>query len=272
MTGTEIEPGLYDIDAELYHSDPVPGGSLSSTGAKTLADCPARFKYQLDHPQPHKPAYEFGTAAHTIVLGDGPELVVVEGDRWDTKETKKRVADLRAAGKVPMKQADYTRVCDMAEVLAADPKAADILVPGSGTAEQSAFWFDGTIWRRGRFDWLRDTDVADYKTTQSIEPEALQKTVHNLGYHIQESFYLDVAVGLGLVPSDAPFRFIFQEKQPPYLVEVAELDFMAKSVGRHLTEMAIARYVYGRETGQWPAYNEHPTVISLPPYIERQYA
>jgi len=29
-------PGLYDLPEHIYHADPVPGGSLSSTGARRL--------------------------------------------------------------------------------------------------------------------------------------------------------------------------------------------------------------------------------------------
>ncbi|MFJ3878011.1 PD-(D/E)XK nuclease-like domain-containing protein [Streptomyces sp. NPDC090077] len=272
MTEAEIEPGLYDIPAELYHSDPVPGGSLSASGAKILADCPARFKWQLDNPQPHKPAFEFGTAAHTVVLGDGPELVVVDAELWNTNEIKTRVAAIRQAGGVPLKHAAYQQICDMAEALAADPEAAEILTPGSGAAEQSIFWTDGQIWWRSRFDWLRPDLIADYKTTQSVHPDRLSKTVHELGYHIQEHVYRRGAAELGLLPEGASFKFIFQEKQPPYLVQVAELDPVARYAGLRHTQEAAGRYLYGRETGHWPAYSEHSTVISLPPYIERQYS
>lgn len=268
----EIEPGLYDIPADLYHSDPVPGGSLSASGAKLLADCPARYAYLLDHPQPFKPAFEFGTAAHTVILGDGPELVVVDADLWNTKEIKAKVAAIREAGGVPLKRAAYQQICDMAEALAADPEASEILTPGSGAAEQSIFWTDGQIWWRSRFDWLRSDLVADYKTTTSVHPEKLSKTVYELKYHIQEHVYRRGAYELGLLPEGAPFKFIFQEKQPPYLVQVAELDPVARYAGQRDTHLAAGRYLYGRETGHWPAYSETSTVIGLPPYIERQYA
>lgn len=268
----EIEPGLYDIPAELYHSDPVPGGSLSASGAKILADCPARYAYFLDHPQPFKPAFEFGTAAHTVVLGDGPELVVVDAELWNTNKIKAKVAAIREAGGIPLKQADYQRICDMAEALARNPEAADILTPGSGVAEQSIFWADGPIWWRSRFDWLRPDLIGDYKTTRSVRPDKLERTVHEYGYHIQEHVYRRGAYELGLLPEKADFKFLFQETQPPYLVQVAELDPVARYAGQQDTHKAASRYLYGRETGHWPGYSEHPTVIGLPPYIERQYA
>ena len=44
------QPGIYDIPEDQYHRDPVPGGSLSASGAKKLlADGgPARYRHQLD--------------------------------------------------------------------------------------------------------------------------------------------------------------------------------------------------------------------------------
>ncbi|MFE3657227.1 PD-(D/E)XK nuclease-like domain-containing protein [Streptomyces sp. NPDC059165] len=270
---TEVEPGLYDIPAELYHSDPIPGGSLSSTGARRLTDCPARFKYFLDNPEPYKPEFEFGTAAHTVILGNGPELVVVDAKRWDTDETKAKVAAIRAAGNVPLKAAARQRIDDMAEALARHPEAADLLIPGSGLAEQSAFWQDDNgIWRRARFDWLRPEEICDYKTARSVHPDALQKAVNEHGYHQQDDFYRDIAIALGLIPAGGAFKFIFQEKQPPYLVTVAELDFPARAIGAELNARALHTYGMCRTTDYWPAYSEATTYISLPPWAERKYA
>lgn len=268
----EVVPGVYDIDAELYHSDPIPGGSLSSTGARILAtQCPAKFKHWVDNPEPYKPEFEFGTAAHTVVLGDGPDLVKVEHTDWRTKEAKKAVAAARAADKVPLKPADYQTVHDMATELLAHPEARDLLAPGSGQAEQSIFWLDHGVWRRARIDWLRD-DIVDYKTCRSANPLHLEKAVYEYGYHQQEEFYRDGAVALDLIRPDAPFKFIFQEKTEPYLVTVAELDGTARDIGRRLNERALFLYDHCRDTGHWPAYVEDTTVISLPAWVERQYA
>ena len=40
------EPGVYDVPFDEYLRDPVPGGSLSTSGARLLLDtCPAIFDY-----------------------------------------------------------------------------------------------------------------------------------------------------------------------------------------------------------------------------------
>ena len=61
---TITAPGVYDIPAEDYHRDPVPGGSLSSTGARKLLppSCPAKFRYEQDNPPTPTAALDFGQA------------------------------------------------------------------------------------------------------------------------------------------------------------------------------------------------------------------
>ncbi|MFE9398610.1 PD-(D/E)XK nuclease-like domain-containing protein [Streptomyces flavidovirens] len=266
-----VVPGMYDIPAELYHSDPIPGGSLSSTGARTLVNqCPARFHYDLTHPQPYKAVFDFGTAAHKLVLGDGPELVLVDEARWDTNATKARLAGIRAAGDIPLKRADLQRVHDMATALSEDPEAADLLAPGSGVAEQSLFWEIGGVWCRARVDFLRDDQLVDYKTCRSAHPDAIQKAIQEHGYHVQEDWYRRGAAALGLVDEQAPFPFIFQEKDPPYLVTVVRLDLW-RDIAHQLSERALFIYNTCRTSGHWPAYTTETALISPPAWLERQY-
>lgn len=269
-----VEAGVYDISAELYRSDPVPGRSLSSTQARQLTRCPAVYRYNVDNPQPYKAAFDFGTAAHKLVLNDGPELVVVDAERWDTNATKAEVAAIRAEGKLPLKQAAFDQVHAMAAALRVDDEAAALLEPGSGVAEQSLFWEADGIWRRARFDWLRhDGCGIDYKSTRSAHPLDLPAAVHSYGYHQQQEWYVDGGIALDVIDADAgrPFSFIFQEKEPPYLVTVTALDPMARQVGAHLNRVALNAYAWCREHDSWPGYLPAP-LTPLPAWVERQYA
>ncbi|MGW0312069.1 PD-(D/E)XK nuclease-like domain-containing protein [Streptomyces flavidovirens] len=266
-----VVPGMYDIPAELYHSDPIPGGSLSSTGARTLVNqCPARFHYDLTHPQPYKEVFDFGTAAHKLVLGDGPELILVDEARWDTNATKAQLAEIRAAGNIPLKRADLQRVHDMATALSEHPEAADLLAPDSGVAEQSLFWEIGGTWCRARVDFLRNDQLVDYKTCRFAHPDAIQKAIQEHGYHVQEDWYRRGAAALGLVDEQAPFPFIFQEKDPPYLVTVVRLDLW-RDIAHQLSERALFLYNSCRTSGHWPAYTTETALISPPAWLEHQY-
>lgn len=269
----QVEPGVYDdVDAAIYHSDPVPGGSLSSTGARKLAtECPAAFKHWLDNQGPYKKEFDFGTAAHKVVLGDGPELVLVERDIWNTNEVKEEIKKIRGAGNIPLKQRDLDKVHAMAKALREHPEAAELLEPGSGVAERTVIWNDRGVWRRIRIDWARhDGTLVDYKSCRSANPSKLSNHIFEYGYHQQQEYYRDGALEFGLTELVCPFKFIFQEKEPPYLVSVIELDSTACGIGSHLNEVALNTYALCRESGEWPGYLQTP-LISPPAWLERQY-
>lgn len=276
--GTVTEPGVYDMPADVYHADPVPGGSLSSGGARKLLppSCPALFRHdQLTAREPSK-VFELGHAAHRLVLGDGPELVLVDAPRWDTKDTKAQLAAIRAAGNVPLKRAEFDQVHAMAAAIREHPVASALFNPLSGLPERSLFWEDepSGVWRRARLDWLPFGGtgrliVPDYKTTQSADMESIQKSVHKFGYHQQAAWYLDAVLALGLA-DEAAFIFVFQEKTPPHLVTVVELTAMTLLIGRHQNRKAIEKYRECRETGRWPGYSDEVEYVSLPPYAENR--
>jgi hypothetical protein len=275
-----IEPGVYpDLDAELYHADPVPGGSLSCSGAKKLLppSCPAIFDYERKNPPASKAVFDEGHAAHQAVLGVGPEIVVIPGDRWDTKEAKAAVAAAREAGQVPVKADVKAMVDAMDAQLRAHPIASALLGDG-GMAETSIFWRDEAsgVMRRCRLDWRPAprsgrTIGVDYKTARSADPEKFAKAAAEYGYHCQHAWYVDGMSASRLAGEDATFVFIAQEKTPPFLVSVIELDVTAVRIGRLLNRRAINVYAECDRTGVWPGYTNDVAHVSLPFWYERNF-
>lgn len=272
-------PGVYDIPFDEYHADPVPGGSLSSSGARKLMppSCPALFRYEQDHGQGHKKAWDIGHAAHKLVLGSGPELVRIDADEWRTKAVKDEVAAVRAAGNVPLKPVEYEQVHAMAEALRAHPVASALFNPLAGRAEQSLFWRDEAsgVMRRARLDWLPFGGsgrliVPDYKTCHDASPDAIQKAIHQHGYFMQDAWYRDAVQALGLAGEDAAFVFVFQQKSAPYLVTIAEVDIQALRIGRALNRQAIGIYRECTATGRWPAYSDDIVLTPLPVWAENK--
>lgn len=273
------EPGVYDMPPEHYHQDPVPGGSLSSTGARKLLppSCPALFRHWVDHGEVPRTDWDFGHAAHRQVLGVGEELVVVDAEDWRTKAARQQRDEAYEAGKVPLLAADHAVVLDMAAALRAHPFAAALFRPGSGKPEQSLFWTDpaADVWRRARLDWLPNprrgrTLVADYKTAKSAAPDEIERAIHQYGYHIQGAFYRAGLSMLGIA-DDAAFLLVVQEKTPPYLVTVAEVDAMAMRIGEALARQAIDLYAECRASGRWPGYSDDVELIGLPGWVEHRY-
>lgn len=282
MTAVDLaitQPDVYNMDDATYHADPVAGGSLSSSGARKLLppNCPARFRWELDHPRPANPVFDFGHAAHKQVLGVGAKVVVVDADSWRTNAAKDKQAAAYAAGQVPVLAHEYADVQNMADALRAHPVASALFNPAAGSPEQSLFWTDAEtdVWCRARLDWLPDaTDrrmvIADYKTCASAELGHIERAVHSYGYHQQAAFYVDGVKALGLA-DDPAFVFVFQEKTAPYLITVVQLDPEAERIGRAENRKAIDIYRRCKATDNWPGYSEDIELISLPPWVERRH-
>ena len=275
-----VVPGVYDIDEALYHSDPVPGGSLSSSGARKLLppSCPAKFRYEQLHPSPPTKSMELGTAAHKMVLGIGAPIEMVDAKDWRTKAAKEAADAARARGAVPLLPGDYFRVQEMALAIKTHPVAGALLDPGrGGLPERSLFWVDPEfgVWCRSRLDWMPPPTtgrfvIVDYKTTSSAGPEALPKHVANFGYHVQADFYCRGIRALG-IHEDPDFLFVFQETEAPYLITTAQLDEETMWAARQANQEALERYRDCLESGIWPGYDEEIQLVSLPPWSRRRY-
>lgn len=288
---TITEPGVYDdIPDDVYHADPVPDGSLSCSGAKRLLppSCPAIFWYERLHGRPAKPAFDFGHAAHAAVLGKGAPVVIVQktakdgtksdAENYLTKSAQQHRDEAYAAGHTPILAHEAQQVGEMAQALLQHETAAALLAPDSGAAEQSLFWRDPRrgVMLRSRLDWLPRTVndrvvIPDFKTAVSAEPWTFARAAATYGYHMQHAFYVDGARALGLA-GDVQFVFIVQEKTPPYLVSVVELDAASVEAGRRRNDAAIDVYVQCRETGEWPGYHDDDDIplISLPAWALSQ--
>ena len=274
------EPGVYNLPADVYHADPIPGGSLSSSGARRLLppSCPALFRHEQLHGRTPRRVFEIGHAAHALVLGTGPELVKVEASDWRTNKAKDAAKAARERGAVPLLPGEHAEVHAMADALRAHPVARALFDPDHGRPEQALAWRDepSGIWRRAMLDWLPDPGagrliVPDYKTTVCAAPSELPKTVHKYGYHQQHAWYVDGAQALDLGDQDTAFVFVFQEKTAPYLVTVVELDALALRIGRELNRRAIDLYAECQASGVWPGYSDDVESVPLPAWVERAY-
>jgi hypothetical protein len=277
------EPGQYDMAADIYHSDPVPGGSLSSTGARRILPpgCPALFAHEREHGEQNRPQFDLGTAAHKMVLGVGPTITKVDTRDWRTKAAQEARDAAHAEGAVPLLTADYERVTGMAAALRRNDIAMALLNPDYGKPEQAIFWQDTEtdVWRRALIDWLPDLGtgrpiVVDYKSTVSAERDAIRKSVARYGYHQQDPWYLDAVEAIGY-PPDTAFVFLFQEKTPPYLITPVQLRDSARAIGRDRNCRAIEIYRDCTETGIWPGHATDDdsgfAYIGLPVWVEREH-
>ena len=261
-----LTPGIPDVD---YHADRE---HLSSTGARKVLDCPAKFRWDMDNPRTGStPAFDFGKVAHALVLGEGGPIQIVDADNWLTKAAKEQRAACYAAGVTAVLRAEHDDAQALRDAVMRHPTAAALFLDGH--AELSGFWTDEAtgVGLKFRPDWLTDLDgrpvCVDLKTTQSADPREFARSVAKWGYDLQAFWYLAGLAAHGV--EDARFIFVAVEKQLPYPVSVIELDAQALENGRKKMRRAIDLYARCIESDTWPAYGAGIHTISLPQWAYR---
>ena len=248
-------------NAEYHDSE-----ALSASGAKTIAmKSLAHFKYGEVK---HSPAFDLGTATHTLILEPHMKKSVWCGPASRRgKEWTQLKEDADAEGAVLLTESDYDQANKMAEAVLSNAAAAEYL-SGDLVVEASMFAHDSiyNVDLRARPDgWRKDiAAVVDIKTTIDPSPEGFARQIGNFGYHIQDQFYRRVMT-LNGVEIDR-FIFIAVGKEAPHTVGVYELDWRTLDEGKAAVKYALEQYATAQKSGVWGyGYGELQT-LQIPPY------
>ena len=272
MSAPVVVRGMSDT---AYHQDPA----LSSTGAKLLLDCPARYHHAVTTPPESRDYYELGHAVHALVLGQGRDIVDVGPDLRSAAAKAKRDAAIEA-GVTWLRTADYDTAHRMRDAVMGNELAAAALT--GGEAEVSMWATDPItgVRMRARPDYMRPGLMVDLKTTASgASVEAFALEAGKRAYHLSAAFYLHVANMIREAdipeyhhllgrPGDEPlFLHVVVEKQAPFLVSVVQLDTAALAAGREAVDVALRRFADCTDAGAWPGYETDVVpLISLRPW------
>lgn len=244
--------------------------ALSKSAIDLLLECPALYKAWLDsdgEDQKKTDATIFGSMFHKLALE--PESFerefAVTSLNLATKAGKEWKESL-PPGVTIIKEDAYESALLMAQAVRDHPQAKFLFQ--NYEAEIHRYWTrpDGvkckikpdivsTFHNGLRF-------AADLKSTESVNPEAVRKSIANYGYHRQAAWYLDGLDATG-TPCEA-FIFIFVEKAHPYLVTMCQLDEEALAKGREDCERAVETLKICQETGLYPCYTREILTVSLP--------
>lgn len=261
------EPGLYpDIQEEVYHAD---RNSLSSTGVRQLVrpGGPAKLRYGVHEDNDD---FDIGTAAHTLLLGTGTRIKVVEAATWQGKEAKLARAQARKEGQVPLLRKQYNATREMVDAALARPEVAALFPREANcAAEMSAYALDLDTWvmLRARFDYIiflpgKRVRVRDYKTSKDAAPKPFEKGAANLGYHVQAAHYIRVLQLLGYTVEE--FKLLAQEKTKPYLTSIHEFDAEAIAAGDDIVSAGARLFAQCTDFDEWPGYGDQTNQMSLP--------
>lgn len=282
-----MKPGIYpDFDETAYHADPAPEPSLSQSIAKILIDqSPLHAKYA--HPrltplidgedeEKYVKAKAIGDAAHALMLGRGKTLAIGKFDSWRTKEAQKFRDEAISEGKTPILEEHFTQAhtllrAGMAQL--ADHEENDCFQSGKG--EVALIWQEDGLWFRCLVDWLHDDlrIVDDFKTTaMSVAPHVLGTRAADAGWHIQAAM---IERGLNALQPETigrrKFRFVAQEQDPPFALNVMVMDEYWLTMGRKQLDHAVKIWRECMATDKWPAYPPYALTPEFPGFKEQQW-
>lgn len=270
-----IEPGWHDMPEHIYHKDPCPTPSLSSSCAKTVINRTLMHAWH-EHPRspnanPFKPskAMEIGKAVHAAVFG-GASLFIIDASDYKTKAAQQQRDAATASGLIPILQKDLPRIEQMAAIA---KLRFDELYDGSYHAERVAIWQCPRSggWRRGMLDTSAKAApiIVDFKTTEAdVDDESCIRRIFDQGLHIQAAAY-EEAMSV-LAPEWAGrvrFLFQWQEQSAPFaLSRPIEMSEAAMTLGREQWAIAGALWDKAVKTQKFPGYGFTPAEATPPPW------
>ena len=265
------------IPEDIYHSDPCPEPSLSSSMANALVE-KTELEAMIDSKRLNpnykesesSAAMDLGTIAHDFVLLGGQNLFeVAPFDAWRSNDAKAAKAAIEARGKIALNQNTRGIIDDVAMMKnrlleqVSEHREYPELFQG-GDAEQSGFAFDGKIWNRARFDWLptKYPDlIVDYKTT-GIDFNRWEKNELWGGKYMQSIHYRHVYKTI--IGRDAKFVWLVQQVKEPYLIKLFTIDASYIEEVSKRYELARLKFMNCLKTGQWRGEVPY-TIHSYPP-------
>ena len=241
--------------------------ALSKSAIDKLLECPALYKAWLEGEDEEKTsaALAFGSLSHLLTLQpqEFDSQYAVTDLNLATKEGKAWKAALPDGIQI-VKNDDYEKAQMMADAVRDHPQARMLFQ--NYIAEEPIYWtFDG-VPCKAKPDIVDEVFgrryIADLKTTESVNPEAIRKSIAKWGYHRQAAWYLAGMEAVGK-PCDA-FIFIFVEKTYPYLVTMCQLDEDALAKGMDECLKAISTLKECQASGTWPCYTREIITLGLP--------
>jgi hypothetical protein len=287
MTLGQLTEGVHDISSDLYHSDPCPEPSLSSSITKILLEqTPVHAKTAhprlTDYPDLDMyggtKAQDMGTLVHKLILGAGQEFVVVNHTDWRTNAAKELRDQALSRGLLPV----LKHTLEEAHDIAASCTVGLVKEFGQwplGISEQTMIWKrktldGGFVWCRALVDHLveKHNMLIDLKTTgKSIGDTELAKKFAGDGADYQAAHYLDGFETLfPLARGRSQFLFVVVETDPPYQVRVADLREGWRTLAAQMLDIATEKFAHGLKTGEWPGWDSR-TSLAAPGWRESQF-
>ncbi len=269
---------------QLSHEEYLAASGFSASRAKVLHARSPAHAATYDEATPTI-AMDKGSVLHGMLLGSGPEIVIVDAADYKTVAARAARDAAHTAGRVPIKAPDFAEL-EQAAITAAQ-RMRDLGIVLDGASEQSIMWSERQerVWVdrtdvvdtacKCRIDHLRIGEIAqifEIKTCTSAAYQDVERQAESLGYGIAAAAYVRaVEAARPDLVGRVEFYFVFVEIEPPFAVLMCQPDSIFLAIGSARWRRAVAQWQRCQETDTWPAYDGLRT-ISVPRWVLSRYA
>ena len=280
-----LAPGIhYNVSEADYHADLLcDRPTLSRSEAKVLLT-QSPLHLWSKHPRLHAvgapkkvtKVMDFGSGAHAIALGKGADIVTVEADDWKTKAAREARDAIREQGKTPMLQREKDEADVVVTALRMRLKEFSLDEKfNAARSEVVLLWDEGPHCScRVMADKLFIDEATgsahffDVKFTEDANPEWLPRQFDNMGYALQDQWYIH---GLEQVfprlSGRITFTFLLQETSYPYVMVPVRLGGEFRTVNISKVMRAIKKWSQCMENNRWPGYTKEILELEAPPWL-----
>jgi hypothetical protein len=271
----------HNIPATVYHADPAPCPSLSSTIARTILAKSLAHAHS-EHPRlggtrKHIPtaAMDRGSLVHALLSNSTEHSFAVEEfATFRSKAAQEWAASVRAAGKIPALADDIESAKRIAQAVRAKAALGLTIDPlAERHHEVTAIWSSEGAYYRARYDLLEREEghpwtIWDWKVTDDVSVAAVKRKFRRYGYHYQAAHYL--AGANALCPQFAgrhSLIFVFVEDDEPYSVRRYCLRADTLSCASIDMHRVHGQWAQAMSSGHWPDASRVDTMhIDVPIY------
>jgi hypothetical protein len=221
-----------------------------------------------------------GTILDRLLLGVGPDLVIVDAPDWRTNAAKEARDAAKLAGKIPILKEKVKFQQAIVDAWKAQYVAHDIEFTGKSQVKLD--WESDGVPCRGKLDHLIiGPDYAliyDIKSTSDASQAAMTRSIVSFGYDIQHAAYIEgVEANYPHLAGRVTMKLVCgeKEKRDAYAVNVLTFGGTMRELGER--KWRRAKRIWGEclKTGEFPGYQGAPIEASawqLAEEMERQGA
>jgi hypothetical protein len=236
-----IEPGIYDISNDAYHSSP----GLSRSALWAFKELPKKYWYKylsgLYEEPKESQAYLIGNAVHTMLLEPMKFYdyfwLLVDVDRR-TKIGKQIYQDAldNSNGRILITEQQLNVVNSMVEAVLSNIMIRNVLKP------------------------------LEIKTCDDASPRAFQLSAMKYGYYLQAAMIYEGLLSIGIKMEH--FLFVCIEKSPPFATALYRLEDDALQYGLDLLSKLKQDFKKCQDKGEWRDYGMQ--TLSVPNWAVKE--